>query len=83
MDRLTPTQENQDNLKVSDCLESTNQQTNWPTDLVLDPSLCYVTFESLYDIVKKVHEEGLKHVCRDILNKKLQTMHCNILVNQT
>ena len=34
-----------------------------------------VTFESLYDIVKKVHEEGLKHVCRDILNKKLQTIH--------
>ena len=40
------------------------------------------TFESLFDIIKEVHEEGLKHGCRDILNKKLQTMYANISVKQ-
>ena len=42
----------------------------------------YATFESLFDIIKEVHEEGLKHGCRDILNKKLQTMYANISVKQ-
>ena len=45
-------------------------------------TLRYATFESLYDIIKEVHEEGLKHGCRDILNKKLQTMYANISVKQ-
>ena len=43
-------------------------------------TLRYATFDSLFDIIKEVHEEGLKHVCRDILNKKLQTMYANIPV---
>ena len=42
----------------------------------------YATFESLFDIIKEVHEEGLKHGCRDILNKKWQTMYANISVKQ-
>ena len=42
----------------------------------------YATFETLFDIIKEVHEEGLKHGCRDILNKKLQKMYANISVKQ-
>ena len=45
-------------------------------------TLRYATFDSLFDIIKEVHEEGLKHGCRDILNKKLQTMCANIFVKQ-
>ena len=34
--------------------------------------LCYVTFENLFETIREAHEEGTKHGCRDILNKKLQ-----------
>ena len=34
------------------------------------------------DPFKEVHEEGMKHGCRDILNKKLQKMYANITVKQ-
>ena len=44
--------------------------------------LRYATFESLFDAIKEVHEDGLKHACRDILNKKLQSMFANITVKQ-
>ena len=45
-------------------------------------TLRYATFETLFDIIKEVHEEGLKHGPRDILNKKLQKMYANISVKQ-
>ena len=41
-----------------------------------------MTFEGLFDVIKKVHEDGMKHGCRDILNKKLQKMYANITVKQ-
>ena len=44
--------------------------------------LRFVTYEGLYDAIKEVHEEGMKHGCRDILNKKLQKMYANITVKQ-
>ena len=44
--------------------------------------LRFVTYEGLYNAIKEVHEEGMKHGCRDILNKKLQKMYANITVKQ-
>ena len=44
--------------------------------------LRYMTFEGLFDAIKEVHEDGMKHGCRDILNKKLQKMYANITVKQ-
>ena len=45
-------------------------------------NLRFATFEKLFDIIKDVHEEGSKHGCRDILNKKLQKLYANISVKQ-
>ena len=44
--------------------------------------LRFMTYDGLFDAIKEVHEEGLKHGCRDLLNKKLQQMYANITVKQ-
>ena len=44
--------------------------------------LQYVTFENLFEAIREAHEEGTKHGCRDILNKKLQQYYTNITVKQ-
>ena len=44
--------------------------------------LRFMTYDALFDAIKEVHEEGLKHGCRDLLNKKLQQMYANITVKQ-
>ena len=38
----------------------------------------------MFVAIKEVHEDGMKHGCRDILNKKLQKMYiyANITVKQ-
>ena len=33
--------------------------------------LRFMTYEGLFDAIKGVHEDNMKHGCRDILNKKL------------
>ena len=44
--------------------------------------LRFMTYEGLFDAIKEVHEDRMKHGCRDILNKKLQKMYANITVKQ-
>ena len=44
--------------------------------------LRYVTIENLFEAIILAHEEGTKHGCRDILNKKLQQYYTNITVKQ-
>ena len=32
--------------------------------------LRFMTYEGLFDAIKEIHEDNMKHGCRDILNKK-------------
>ena len=45
-------------------------------------NLRFMTYEGLFNAIKEVHEEGMKHGCRDILNKNLQKKYANITVKQ-